>query len=43
LGCYHFIEQARTFDLVENPARPYEAAQAFAGFNASFWTAWKGA
>jgi len=30
--CYHFIEQARTFDVVTSPRQAYEAARAFGGF-----------
>jgi aminoglycoside phosphotransferase (APT) family kinase protein len=30
--CYHFIEGARTYDLVESPRQAYEAARAFGEF-----------
>ena len=32
--CYHFIERARTIDLVETPAQAREAAHAFGAFQA---------
>jgi aminoglycoside phosphotransferase (APT) family kinase protein len=30
--CYHFIEGAKTYDVIENPRQAYEAARAFGRF-----------